>query len=248
MGLRDRLRKAAPGVAAALLVAALAGCGTSVPAAPAAAPPPPTAPAPPPAPATATAVLATLPVRNADPVGYQRAAFGPSWADVDRNGCDTRDDVLRRDLVGTTIDPKTHGCVVLAGTLHDPYTATDILFARGAGSSSAVQIDHVVSLGDAWRSGANRWTPAQRLIFANLPTNLLAVKGAANESKGDRRADEWLPPNRAERCRYAAIQVAVKAHPLDGVPPLSVSQPEHDTLAAVLAGCPGEPAKPAGAP
>jgi hypothetical protein len=248
MGLRDRLRKAAPGVAAALLAAALAGCGTPVPATRAAAPAPVATYTTAPDPTGAVAALATLPVRTTDPVGYQRAAFGQPWADVDRNGCDTRDDVLRRDLQGVTIDPKTHGCVVLAGMLHDPYTATDIVFVRGAGSSSAVQIDHVVSLGDAWRSGANRWTPAQRLVFANLPTNLLAVKGAVNESKGDRRADEWLPPNLAERCRYAAIQVAVKTHPLDGVPPLSVSQPEYDALAAVLAGCPREPADPAGVP
>jgi hypothetical protein len=236
------------GVAAAALAAVLAGCGTPPPAAPAAAPTPAATHTTAPDPTGAVAALATLPIRTADPVGYQRAAFGQPWADVDHNGCDTRDDVLRRDLQGVTIDPKTHGCVVLAGMLHDPYTATDIVFVRGAGSSSAVQIDHVVSLGDTWRSGANRWTPAQRLTFANLPTNLLAVKGAANESKGDRRADEWLPPNLAERCRYAAIQVAVKTHPLDAVPPLSVSQPEHDSLAAVLARCPGEPAEPAGAP
>ncbi len=105
---------------------------------------------------SALAVLATLPVKGRAPMtGYARTAdFGTAWLDVDRNGCDTRNDILRRDLVYTT----SSGCRVLAGTLSDPYTRTRINFVRGATTSTAVQIDHVVALGDAWQTGAQQST------------------------------------------------------------------------------------------
>ena len=73
---------------------------------------------------------------------------------MDRNGCDTRNDILARDLEGETFKPGTRDCVVLTGTLDDPYTATTIAFERGNATSSAVQIDHVVALSDAWQKGA----------------------------------------------------------------------------------------------
>lgn len=236
------------GVVVALLAVVLAACGSSAPAT--AAPPVTVRPG---APgmlvggldgASAAAVLAVLPVRDRDPLGYRREAFGPAWADVDRNRCDTRNDVLRRDLADEAVRPD--GCTVESGVLRDPYTGAELTFTRGAATSSAVQIDHVVSLADAYRSGAHAWTPEQRVAFANNPAGLLAVKGSENTRKGDRRADEYLPPRAEFRCRYAAIQVAVKAAPGPDVPPLSVSVPERDALAAVLARCGGEPAK--GAP
>jgi len=233
---------------AALLAAVVAACGSSAPAT--AAPPVTVRPG---APgmfvggldgASAAAVLVVLPVRDRDPLGYRREAFGPAWADVDRNRCSTRDDVLRRDLDDPAV--RADGCTVESGVLRDPYTGAELTFTRGAATSSAVQVDHVISLADAYRSGANLWTDGQRLAFANNPRNLLATTGRTNQSKGDRRADEWLPPRIEFRCRYAAIQVAVKAAPGPDVPPLTVSQPERDALAAVLARCGGEPAK--GAP
>jgi hypothetical protein len=161
--------------------------------------------------ADATAALASLPVRPlASDTGYDRARFGAAWADVDRNGCDTRNDVLRRDLVGLTTDPATHGCVVLRGTLHDPYTGDVIAFVRGPGSAD-VQIDHVVALDAAWRSGAQLWSPGRRESFANDPANLLAVDGPANQDKGAADAAGWLPPDPGYRCVYALRQVRVKA-------------------------------------
>ncbi|WP_456824129.1 HNH endonuclease family protein [Cellulomonas sp. P5_E12] len=157
--------------------------------------------------AAGRAALAQLEVRGRAPTtGYTRERFGQAWADVDRNGCDTRNDVLRRDLVA----PVTEGCVVLSGTLDDPYTGVPIAFARGP-SSADVQIDHVVALSDAWQTGAQSWTPAQRQAFANDPANLLAVDGPANQDKGAGDAATWLPPNRGYRCVYALRQVRVKA-------------------------------------
>ncbi|GMA87462.1 hypothetical protein GCM10025868_27120 [Angustibacter aerolatus] len=141
--------------------------------------------------------------------GYSRAAFGPAWADVDGNGCDTRDDVLRRDLDGERYRPGTQGCVVVSGTLHDPYTGSTIRFVRGEQTSQAVQIDHVVALSDAWQTGAQQWTPSLRQRFANDPRNLLAVDGPTNQAKGDGDAATWLPPRRAARCAYVARQVSV---------------------------------------
>jgi len=188
------------------------------------------APSPPPA----DALLATLAVKGRAPkTGYSREQFGPAWADADRNGCDTRDDVLNRDLDGKEWRPGTHGCVVVAGHLVDPYTGRLLVFAKA--DAAAVQIDHVVSLSDAWQKGAARWDAAQRLAFANDPLNLLAVDGPTNSSKGDGDTATWLPPRKSYRCRFVARQVAVKARWR-----LWVTPAEHDAMARVLATCPGE--------
>jgi hypothetical protein len=167
--------------------------------------------------------------------GYDRALFGQAWADVDRNGCDTRNDVLRRDLRAFTLKAGTNGCVVLRGTLHDPYTGRSIAFVRGPGTSTLVQIDHVVALGDAWQKGAQRWTPARRTDFANDPLNLLAVDGPTNQRKGDGDAATWLPPLRSSRCAYVARQIAVK-----GRYGLSVTAAERAAMLRVLQTCPGQ--------
>ncbi len=141
--------------------------------------------------------------------GYSRARFGPAWEDVDHNRCDTRNDILRRDLTRVVLRAGSR-CVVSSGILHDPYTGRTIRFVRGVRTSLAVQIDHVVALADAWRTGAARWAPARRLAYANDPLVLLAVDGPSNEAKGDDDASAWLPPNRAFDCPYVARQVAIK--------------------------------------
>ncbi len=182
---------------------------------------------------SAAALLAALPVKGKSPLtGYDRVGkFGPAWEDVDKNHCDTRDDVLRRDLTGIT----SSGCEVVSGTLHDPYTGHIIHFVHGETTSAAVQIDHVVPLAEAWRTGAQKLSAAQRLRLANDPTNLFAVDGPTNEAKGDGDAATWLPPQKSFRCTYVAHQVAVKTayH-------LWITQAEHDAIARVLAACPAE--------
>ena len=155
--------------------------------------------------------LRALPVSDAYVAArYDRDAFGPAWADTDRNGCDTRNDVLRRDLTAVVTKPGTNGCVVLSGTFHDPYTGRTIVFERGNTSSLAVQIDHRVPLSYAWRHGAASWTPKQREMFANdQVTNLVAVDGPANEEKSDSGPAEWMPANTGDTCNYAASFVTV---------------------------------------
>lgn len=135
---------------------------------------------------------------------YDRDAFGSAWADVDGNGCGQRDDVLLRDLTRVTVD--TDGCTVLAGVLADPYTASTVLFERGA---SQVDIDHLVPLAAAWRMGADSWTDAKREAFANDPDNLRASYMGANRSKGDKTLSEWMPENRGFHCEYATEFMAV---------------------------------------
>jgi hypothetical protein len=159
--------------------------------------------------AAARAALDSLPVRPPDPDdGYTRERFGQAWADVDGNGCDTRDDVLARDLSDVRVDPA--GCLVLAGTLDDPYTGTAIAFVRGP-DSAVVQIDHLVALDDAWRTGAQVWPQSRRLAFANDPANLIAVSGDANQDKGASDASQWLPPQGGFACVYVVRQLRVKA-------------------------------------
>jgi hypothetical protein len=175
--------------------------------------------------------LAALVVKGRAPMtGYTRAKFGQAWADVDRNGCDTRDDILKRDLESATFRQGTHGCVVLSGTLADPYTRKIISFTKA--QAIAVQIDHVVALGDSWQTGSADWTAATRLAFANDPLNLLAVDGHANQSKSDSDAASWLPPNKAFRCAYVTRQVAVKTKY-----GLWVTPAEHDAIERVLSTC-----------
>jgi hypothetical protein len=187
-------------------------------------------------------VLATLAVKGRAPkTGYSRDQFGPAWADVDRNGCDTRNDILARDLTSVSWRPGTHDCVVVAGVLADPYTGRTIGFQKAR--AGEVQIDHVVALGDAWQTGAQDLTPARRVQLANDPLELLAVDGSSNESKSDADAASWLPRNRAFRCQYVARQVEVKA-----TYGLWVTPAEHDAIASVLAACPGEPAPHRAAP
>lgn len=138
---------------------------------------------------------------------YQREAFGNGWLDTDGNGCDTRNDILARDLTDTKVD--TDSCTVLSGTLADPYTASTIQFTRGAATSSKVQIDHIVPLALAWGEGAWKWTSAQREQFANDPMNLLAVDGPTNSAKSDKPISTWLPPSKTYHCTYVALYVAV---------------------------------------
>ena len=162
--------------------------------------------------AAARAALASLEVKGRAPrTGYDRDLFGEPWADVDRNGCDTRNDVLRRDLAVTSVRPGTGGCVVLSGTLQDPYSGRAVDFVRGPETSPEVQIDHVVALSDAWQKGGQAWDRPTLAAFANDPANLLAVDGDANQAKAAADAATWLPPHRPYRCRYVMRQALVKS-------------------------------------
>ena len=185
--------------------------------------------------ALATATLLTVKGR-APKTGYDRANFGARWADVDHNGCDTRNDILARDLTGLTYKPGTKDCVVLTGTFADPYSGTTIAFQRGDKTSSAVQIDHVIALSDAWQKGAQGWDASTREKFANDPLNLLAADGPLNAQKGDGDTATWLPPNNAFRCTYVARQVGVKY-----TYGLWVTEAEQNAMVAVLSTCPDEP-------
>ncbi|MHC6593236.1 GmrSD restriction endonuclease domain-containing protein [Arthrobacter sp. C152] len=180
-------------------------------------------------------LLATLPIKGRAPkTGYDRALFGQAWADVDRNGCDTRNDILKRDLTGITYTNSVP-CKVQSGTLADPYTGKSISFVRGSTTSLAVQIDHVVALSDAWQKGAQQLTVAQRTAFANDPLNLQATDGPTNQQKGDGDAATWLPPAKGFRCEYVARQISVKA-----TYTLWVTQAEHDAMARILGDCSGQ--------
>ena len=185
---------------------------------------------------SAAAVLATLPVKGRAPqTGYDRDRFGPGWVDVDHNGCDTRNDVLARDLTGETFVAGTRDCVVATGTLADPYSGRTIAFQRGQTTSDDVQIDHVVALSDAWQKGAQKWDASKRIALANDPLNLLAVDAGRNRSKGDGDTATWLPPHKAYRCTYVARQVAVKKKY-----GLWVTGAEKDAMKKVLSTCPGQ--------
>ena len=181
-------------------------------------------------------LLDALPVKGWDRnTDFSRARFGERWSDdVDvefgHNGCNTRDDILRRDLDDLVVRPGT--CYAQSGVLLDPYSGATIPFVRGPDTSDVVQIDHVVSLSDAWYKGARAWDDQRRRDFANDPRNLLAVDGKANFDKAFRDATAWLPPSSAFRCEFVARQVEVKA-----AYGLWVSAKEKRAMAGVLDAC-----------
>lgn len=164
-------------------------------------------------------------------VPYDRDAFGQRWADVDGNGCDTRNDVLRRDLTQVVLRD-ANGCKVLSGMLLDPYTGATVAFVSGEETSPLVPIDHVVALAWAWRHGADAWTAAERLEFANDPRNLVATTQDVNQDKADDGPAEWLPPDEAAHCEYAEKFVAVLV-----AWRLTVDAPDRAALTGVLQDC-----------
>lgn len=161
---------------------------------------------------------------------YSRDLFGPRWADVDRNGCDTRNDILGRDLVDVTYKPGTHDCVVLTGILHDPLTSETVTFTRVSEGYQPVQIDHIIPLAVAWSSGAAQWTPEQRLQFANDPANLQAT--TANQSKGDSTPSQWMPTAPAAACTYSTRYLEVATDYA-----LEISAADRSALDDALARC-----------
>ncbi|MGJ3191318.1 HNH endonuclease [Paenarthrobacter nitroguajacolicus] len=181
----------------------------------------------------ASEALEHLPVKGRAPkTDYDRAAFGQAWADADRNGCDTRNDILRRDLSAVEFTQGS-SCKVAAGEFHEPYTGAHLAFLRGQDTSAAVQIDHVVALADAWQKGAQQLSAQQRQTLANDPLNLIAVDGPANVKKGAGDAATWLPSNKNFRCHYVARQISVKA-----AYKLWITQAEKDAMKGVLSACP----------
>ena len=172
---------------------------------------------------------------RAPKTGYTRAQFGPDLtkSDFDRNGCDTRNDILKRDLTKIVVKEKTKSCVVMSGVLVDPFSGESINFAQGVKTSSDIQIDHLVALSNAWQTGAFMLTADQRKAFANDPLNLLAVKGKLNSQKGESDAATWLPPLKSYRCDYVSRQIAVKMKYK-----LWFTAPEKEAMIRILKTCP----------
>lgn len=184
----------------------------------------------------ALSVLNSLPVKGkAAKTGYSRDQFGSAWTDkagdvlYANNGCDTRNDILRRDLTNIKLDKD--GCTVLSGVLNDPYIGKTINFERGP-KSAAVQIDHIVALGNAWVTGAQQLSHRKRVELANDPLNLVAADGPANGQKSDRDASAWLPANKSARCSYVSAQVNVKKRYS-----LWVTPAEKSAMTTVLSQC-----------
>ncbi len=179
--------------------------------------------------AKARSMLDGLKVAGRAPkTGYDRVGqYGQAWADVTRSGCGTRDNVLARDLRDVE---KRNKCVVVAGTLDDPYTGRSLTFRKE--DAAAVQIDHVVPLSLSWQLGAQQWPVGKRVAFANDPLNLLAVDGPTNSSKSDSGPDGWLPPSKPYRCTYV-IRFTRVAHAYA----LRVTAPMKSAIARILDGC-----------
>ena len=183
---------------------------------------------------TASSALSTLAVKGRAPkTGYDRDTLFGGWADPDGNGCDARNDVLARDLTNKVFGTGRDKCLVLSGTLIDPYSGKKIDFTRGQGTSTLVPIDHVVAVSDAWQKGAFKWDAVTRVQFYNDPLNLKATQQSLNSQKRDGDAATWLPPLKSYRCAYVAQQIAVKAKYA-----IWVTKAEKEAMARILSACP----------
>jgi hypothetical protein len=180
----------------------------------------------------ALTVLNSLAVKGrAAKTGYTRAQF-THWSDLDRNGCDARNDTLKIDLTEVIYKAGTRDCKVIAGSLLDPYSGKIITFSS---TKSTIDIDHVVALSNAWQTGAAYFDKTKRQQIANDPLNLLAVDFTLNRQKGDGDAATWLPPLKSYRCEYVSRQIAVKAKY-----GLWVTQAEKDAIIKLLEKCVGQ--------
>lgn len=193
----------------------------------------------PPLPSKGTALGAALRLKVADgppSSRYVRSVFGEAWTDIDHNGCDQRNDVLRRDLRKRHTKPGTKGCVLAKGVLVSPYSGDHLKWVKG---QTSIQIDHIVSLHDSWNNGMDDATPVDRKRFANDPLNLTAVDSDENQEKSDKTIDgyapEWEP---SVRCQFARRQVSIKVKY-----GLTVSAAEREKFLTILGGsdyCPGD--------
>ncbi|HEY0472450.1 MAG TPA: HNH endonuclease family protein [Kribbella sp.] len=178
----------------------------------------------PPSASTAASQLASLTVKaEGTTSGYSRDLF-PHWHTVSGT-CNTREEVLKRDGTGVTVDSN---CAPTAGKWYSVYDAVYI------SSASSIDIDHIVPLAEAWRSGANTWTTAKREEFANNLTisQLIAVSASSNRSKGDKDPASWKPTNTSVHCVYAREWIWVKY-----TYKLSLQSSEKAALQSMLAAC-----------
>lgn len=174
-------------------------------------------------------VIELIEVRDGDPPApYDRAEFGPAWSRITENGCDVRTTMLMRDLEEVEL---ADNCTVASGVLHDRYSGTTVQYSMDSGGD-AVQVDHIVSLSDAWKSGAWAWDPADRESFANHSVNLLTVSAQQNQAKSSYTAADWLPADRTLHCWFVVRQLLVKD--MFG---LSVTQNELEAYQQVLPKC-----------
>lgn len=181
---------------------------------------------------TAISILNKLEVKGrAAKTGYARSQF-PHWSDPDRNGCDSRNDILKRDLKVIIFKDGTRDCKVISGELVDPFSGKKVLFNLNTAASN-IDIDHIVALSNAWQTGASYFDKDARSSIANDPLNLLAVDASLNRQKGDGDAATWLPPLKSFRCEYVARQVAVKFKYK-----LWVTAPEKKAISSILSKCP----------
>ena len=151
-------------------------------------------------------VLQAIRVENENPRGYRRSLF-KHWLDVDGDGCDAREQVLKRDAVGLPqVDP--FRCFVIEADWVSAYDG------KKTSDRTEVDIDHVVALKEAWDSGAWSWSEAQRTAFANDTSDqrtLIAVSSSSNRSKSDKDPSNWLPALRGYVCTYVSNWISVKA-------------------------------------
>ena len=171
---------------------------------------------------------------RAPKTNYSRDQFYDSWPSID--GCSLRQIIIKREFGESAVISSDNHCTVVSGEYDEPYTGSHLVFYQKSDISSNIQIDHIVSLSDAWQKGAQNFSAKERYEFATDPLNLLAVEANANKKKSDGDAATWLPPNKKFRCQYVARQISVKYKYN-----LWIANAEYEAMKNILNSCPKEP-------
>ena len=150
--------------------------------------------------------VSDLRVRKEDATGYSRERIGSDWRDLDGNGCDTRDDILKNNARKYA---RFDGCEMISGTIYDYYNGKILRFNKDE-QGGGIQIDHIVSLADAWASGGNNWSEDRWIEYYNDETVLIPTASSTNISKGDKDITGWKPSNTSFICTYAIQQIKIK--------------------------------------
>ncbi len=171
--------------------------------------------------------IAVAPIPSDIP-DYDRGEWS-HWSDDDGDCQDARQEALIAESetpVQYTTDDR---CRVASGSWEGPHTG-EVFTNPGD-----LDVDHMVPLANAHRSGGWAWSKDKKRQYANdlsYDGHLIAVKVSANRAKGSSGPEDWKPPEHAYWCRYALDWITIK-----NAWDLTATEAEADALEKMLGTC-----------
>ncbi len=139
---------------------------------------------------------------------YSRDSLPTDWKDLDGNGCNTREDILKKYTSEYT--GRFDGCKIKSGKFYDYYNGKFLRYDKSVDTGGGIQIDHIVAIGNAWISGGYKWGKDEWISYINDEEVLIPTSSKTNREKSDKDITEWKPANNSYLCTYAEKQVEIK--------------------------------------